>query len=38
MRIVYAALDQRVPGTTGGSVHVAAVAEGLAHSATRSMC
>jgi len=30
MRIVYAALDQRVPGTTGGSVHVGAVAEGLA--------
>lgn len=30
MRIVYAALDQRVPGTTGGSVHVTAVAEGLA--------
>jgi alpha-maltose-1-phosphate synthase len=30
MRIVYAALDQRVPGTTGGSVHVAAVAAGLA--------
>jgi glycosyltransferase involved in cell wall biosynthesis len=30
MKIVYAALDQRVPGTTGGSVHVAAVAGGLA--------
>ncbi|HOQ59580.1 MAG TPA: glycosyltransferase [Vicinamibacterales bacterium] len=30
MRIVYCALDQRVPGTTGGSVHVSAVAEGLA--------
>jgi glycosyltransferase involved in cell wall biosynthesis len=30
MRILYAALDQRVPGTTGGSVHVTAVAEGLA--------
>ena len=30
MRIVYAALDQRVPGTTGGSVHVTAVAGGLA--------
>ncbi|MEW5983552.1 MAG: glycosyltransferase family 4 protein [Acidobacteriota bacterium] len=30
MRILYAALDQRVPGTTGGSVHVSAVAEGLA--------
>ena len=30
MKIVYAALDQRVPGTTGGSVHVTAVAGGLA--------
>lgn len=30
MRIVYAALDQQVPGTKGGSVHVRAVAEGLA--------
>ena len=30
MRILYCALDQTVPGTTGGSVHVAAVAEGLA--------
>lgn len=30
MRILYAALDQRVPGTTGGSVHVTAVADGLA--------
>lgn len=30
MRILYSALDQRVPGTTGGSVHVTAVAEGLA--------
>jgi len=30
MKIVYAALDQRVPGTTGGSVHVTAVASGLA--------
>jgi len=30
MRILYCALDQHVPGTTGGSVHVAAVAEGLA--------
>jgi glycosyltransferase involved in cell wall biosynthesis len=28
--IVYAALDQRVPGTLGGSVHVQAVAQGLA--------
>lgn len=30
MKILYAALDQRVPGTTGGSVHVISVAEGLA--------
>ncbi len=30
MRILYAAIDQVVPGTKGGSVHVAAVAEGLA--------
>lgn len=30
MNILYAALDQRVPGTLGGSVHVQAVAEGLA--------
>lgn len=30
MRILYSAIDQIVPGTTGGSVHVAAVAEGLA--------
>ncbi|HQX80298.1 MAG TPA: glycosyltransferase family 4 protein [Vicinamibacterales bacterium] len=30
MRILYAALDQQVPGTLGGSVHVRAVAEGLA--------
>ena len=30
MRILYCALDQRVPGTLGGSVHVQAVAEGLA--------
>ena len=30
MRILYAAIDQAVPGTVGGSVHVAAVAEGLA--------
>ncbi len=29
MRILYAALDQTVPGTLGGSVHVQAVAEGL---------
>ena len=30
MRILYCAIDQVVPGTTGGSVHVTAVAEGLA--------
>jgi glycosyltransferase involved in cell wall biosynthesis len=30
VRILYVAIDQTVPGTTGGSVHVAAVAEGLA--------
>jgi glycosyltransferase involved in cell wall biosynthesis len=30
MRILYSAIDQTVPGTTGGSVHVQAVAEGLA--------
>jgi glycosyltransferase involved in cell wall biosynthesis len=30
MRIVYAALDQMVPGTRGGSIHVQAVADGLA--------
>ena len=30
MRILYVALDQRVPGTLGGSVHVQSVAEGLA--------
>ena len=30
MRILYCAIDQRVPGTLGGSVHVRAVAEGLA--------
>jgi glycosyltransferase involved in cell wall biosynthesis len=30
VRLVYAALDQQVPGTKGGSVHVRAVAEGLA--------
>jgi glycosyltransferase involved in cell wall biosynthesis len=29
MRILYVAIDQRVPGTKGGSIHVAAVAEGL---------
>ena len=29
MKILYAAIDQTVPGTKGGSVHVAAVAEGL---------
>ena len=41
MRILYVATDQVVPGTLGGSVHVQAVAEGLAalghdvHVATR---
>jgi len=30
MRILYCAIDQTIPGTTGGSVHVTAVAEGLA--------
>jgi glycosyltransferase involved in cell wall biosynthesis len=30
MRVLYAAIDQTVPGTKGGSVHVRAVAEGLA--------
>jgi glycosyltransferase involved in cell wall biosynthesis len=30
MRILYCALDQAVPGTTGGSIHVEAVAGGLA--------
>jgi starch synthase len=30
MRILYCAADQTVPGTKGGSVHVTAVAEGLA--------
>jgi glycosyltransferase involved in cell wall biosynthesis len=30
VRILYAAIDQSVPGTKGGSVHVTAVAEGLA--------
>ena len=30
MRVLYCAIDQAVPGTTGGSVHVRAVAEGLA--------
>lgn len=30
MRILYCAIDQAVPGTKGGSVHVRAVAEGLA--------
>ncbi|MEO6238496.1 MAG: glycosyltransferase, partial [Vicinamibacterales bacterium] len=29
-RILYAAIDQSVPGTRGGSVHVTSVAEGLA--------
>jgi glycosyltransferase involved in cell wall biosynthesis len=30
MKVLYAAIDQVVPGTRGGSVHVTAVAEGLA--------
>jgi len=30
MRILYSAIDQTVPGTKGGSVHVTAVADGLA--------
>src|SRR6185436_13690978 len=30
MKILYVASDQTIPGTTGGSIHVAAVAEGLA--------
>ncbi|HXW05379.1 MAG TPA: glycosyltransferase [Vicinamibacterales bacterium] len=30
MRILYCAIDQAVPGTKGGSVHVTAVADGLA--------
>jgi glycosyltransferase involved in cell wall biosynthesis len=30
VRILYCALDQQVPGTLGGSVHVQSVAEGLA--------
>ena len=30
VRILYAAIDQVVPGTLGGSTHVQAVAEGLA--------
>lgn len=30
LRILYSAIDQQVPGTLGGSVHVASVAEGLA--------
>lgn len=30
LRVLYVALDQTVPGTLGGSVHVQAVAEGLA--------
>jgi glycosyltransferase involved in cell wall biosynthesis len=30
VRILYCALDQRVPGTLGGSVHVESVADGLA--------
>jgi glycosyltransferase involved in cell wall biosynthesis len=30
MKVLYSAIDQAVPGTKGGSIHVAAVAEGLA--------
>jgi glycosyltransferase involved in cell wall biosynthesis len=30
IRVLYCAIDQEVPGTTGGSVHVTSVAEGLA--------
>jgi len=30
MKILYSAIDQTVPGTKGGSIHVTAVAEGLA--------
>ena len=30
MKVLYCAIDQTVPGVKGGSVHVAAVAEGLA--------
>src|SRR6187402_1807176 len=30
MRILYSAIDQSVPAAQGGSVHVTAVAEGLA--------
>ena len=30
MRLLYCALDQHVPGTLGGSIHVQSVAEGLA--------
>ena len=30
MKILYTAIDQPVPGTKGGSVHVKAVADGLA--------
>lgn len=30
MKVLYSAIDQTVPGTKGGSVHVTAVAEGLA--------
>ena len=42
MRILYLAIDQTVPGSLGGSVHVQSVAEGLAnrghevHVATKS--
>jgi hypothetical protein len=35
LRILYAAIDQTVPGTLGGSVHVRAVAEGWRRWATK---
>ena len=36
MKILYCAIDQTVPGTTGGSVHVTAVARGTGGARTRS--
>ena len=38
VKILYCAIDQTVPGTTGGSVHVTAVAEGLAALGQTSTC
>ena len=38
MRVLYCAIDQRVPGTLGGSVHTRSVADGLAASGTRCTC